>query len=420
MVDNGSDDGSIGFVRQNHPQVRVEVSEVPLSFAQAVNRGIAVARYSHVCLLNNDMALHPGFFPPLRNAFEQVPDLFCATAQIFFEPGRRREETGKAVFQWPLQKNSRDFPVRCVEPLPGEDLSYVLYGSGGCSLYDAAKLRTLGGIGEIYTPAYVEDLDAGFRAWQRGWPTVFVARSAVTHEHRTTTSRYYKPDVLDRALEINFLRFLARAMSSPNLFRSLWAYAVQRLVLRAVLEHHRPSLEALGAAGQAVEWVQPAPEPVLLEEFILGLTNGDVAVFPGRAPRRDFHVVVASSYSPFPLSHGGAVRMYNLMRRAAESWSQILITFVDELHTPLAGTTRYLRGDHPGATCRQSCETGLRAPRRRGRFRFSGFSRCNVTNGPKVAACDRATRVHSDGAICGRRRSSKNGSGRTRHHDRFI
>jgi GT2 family glycosyltransferase/glycosyltransferase involved in cell wall biosynthesis len=334
VIDNGSEDESIGFVRQEHPRVRTEVSETPLSFAEAVNRGIAVARFSHVFLLNNDMALHPGFFAPLREAFEQVPDLFCATAQIFFEPGRRREETGKAVFEWPLQKNSRDFPVRCVEPLPGEDLSYVLYGSGGCSLYDAAKLRGLGGIGEVYTPAYVEDLDAGFRAWQRGWPTVFVSRSAVTHEHRTTTSRYYHPADLDRALEINFLRFLARAISSPDLFRKLWNYAVRRLVLRAALEHHEPSLEALSAAEQASEWMEPAPKPVMPEEFILGLTNGDVAVFPGHASRKSLHVVVASCYSPFPLSHGGAVRMYNLMRRAAGSWSQILITFVDELHTP--------------------------------------------------------------------------------------
>ena len=34
--------------------------------------------------------------------------------------------------------------IRCDEPIAGEDLTYVLYGSGGCSLYDTAKLRALG------------------------------------------------------------------------------------------------------------------------------------------------------------------------------------------------------------------------------------------------------------------------------------
>ena len=84
----------------------------------------------------------------------------------------RREETGKAVMRY---DSAVDFPVRCDEPLPGEDLTYVLYGSGGCSLYDAAMLRQLGGMDEAYAPVYVEDLDIGYRGWQRGWPSVYVA-----------------------------------------------------------------------------------------------------------------------------------------------------------------------------------------------------------------------------------------------------
>src|SRR5580692_12891226 len=55
VVDNGSDDGTAEWLRTAYPQARVEVSSGPLSFARAVNRGIARARFSHVCLLNNDM-----------------------------------------------------------------------------------------------------------------------------------------------------------------------------------------------------------------------------------------------------------------------------------------------------------------------------------------------------------------------------
>ena len=38
-----------------------------------------------------------------RDAFEQVPDLFCATAQILFPEGERRQETGKAVMPPPAR-----------------------------------------------------------------------------------------------------------------------------------------------------------------------------------------------------------------------------------------------------------------------------------------------------------------------------
>jgi GT2 family glycosyltransferase len=146
VVDNGSDE------TWDDPRVLIERHAKPLSFAAAVNRGIRLARYRYVCLLNNDMVLEPGFFAPLREAFDRIPDLFCATAQILFPPGVRREETGKANFG---QNLPTDFPVRCDPPIPGEDLSYVLYGSGGCSLYDAAKLSALGMVSECYAPAYV-------------------------------------------------------------------------------------------------------------------------------------------------------------------------------------------------------------------------------------------------------------------------
>jgi glycosyltransferase involved in cell wall biosynthesis len=58
--------------------------------------------------------------------------------------------------------------------------------------------------------------------------------------------------------------------------------------------------------------------------------NGDVAVFPGKAPRGKPVVLVASPYLPFPLAHGAAVRIYNLMRRAAADFDQVLVAFVEE------------------------------------------------------------------------------------------
>src|SRR5262249_23567282 len=61
------------------------------------------------------------------------------------------------------------------------------------------------------------------------------------------------------------------------------------------------------------------------------LFTGDVAVFPGRPQTGRPRVLIASPYLPFPLSHGAAVRIYNLMRRCAEEFDQILISFVENL-----------------------------------------------------------------------------------------
>ncbi len=77
-----------------------------------------------------------------------------------------------------------------------------------------------------------------------------------------------------------------------------------------------------------------APTPVYREELFLALTDGSVSVFPGRAATGKPRVLVASPYLPFPLSHGGAVRMYNLMRRAAAEFDQVLVAFTEEHTAP--------------------------------------------------------------------------------------
>ena len=276
VVDNGSDDGTAGWLGEAWPQVLVDVSPEPLSFARAVNRGIEAARFTHVCLLNNDMLLDPDFFAPLVLAFDRIPNLFCSTAQIRFPPGVRREETGKAVL---TLEDPEAFPVRCDTPLAGEDQTWVLYGSGGCSLYDAAKLRALGSLDVAYDPAYVEDLDVGYRAWQRLWPSVYVAGSVVEHRHRATTSRYYTRQGLDNILEINYLTFLVRAVYSRRLFRRLWAHALRRLRARA--PHDPAAGNALSQAGLIAARGATAQPPSEPEEMFLALTSGAVAVFPG-------------------------------------------------------------------------------------------------------------------------------------------
>ncbi len=323
VVDNGSTDRTSEWLQQFHPEIRVITSQAPLSFARAVNAGIVKAQYRRTLLLNNDMVVEPEFITALDDAFAKVPDLYCATAQIFFPPGIRREETGKAVWR---TEGPLDFPVRCDDPCPGEDLTWVLYGSGGCSLFDTAKLRQIGGVSEIYDPAYVEDMDFGFRAWKRGWPSVFCAGAKVEHRHRATTARFYTARQLDFFVERNYLRFLIHAVGSADLFLRLWMEAIRRLQL-------------LGAIDTLRDIPRIAPRPPaatgpLSETEILALGSGDIAAFPGRPPQGRACILIASPYLPFPLSHGGAVRIFNLMKQAAGTRDLVLMAFCDRLDAP--------------------------------------------------------------------------------------
>jgi polysaccharide biosynthesis protein PslH len=53
-------------------------------------------------------------------------------------------------------------------------------------------------------------------------------------------------------------------------------------------------------------------------------------VIEGRAPRERTSVAVLSPYFPFPLSHGGAVRIFNLLREIAREFDVALYSFVED------------------------------------------------------------------------------------------
>ena len=57
LVDNGSTDGSLYYVRRNFPKVKVLPLEKNTGFAYATNRGIAQTSSPYIALLNNDIEL---------------------------------------------------------------------------------------------------------------------------------------------------------------------------------------------------------------------------------------------------------------------------------------------------------------------------------------------------------------------------
>ena len=118
---------------------------------------------------------------------------------------------------------------------------------------------------------------------------MYVAGALVEHRHRATTSRYFTEEQLERILEVNYLKFVARAVDAPPLFRRLWRQALWRLELGA----ERPAFRlALSEAWRIALAGGPRIAPDFDEESFLALTNGSVAMFPGTGEGR---VLIAAS-----------------------------------------------------------------------------------------------------------------------------
>jgi GT2 family glycosyltransferase len=198
VADNGSTDGSLGFLRGRFPDVATIELRHNLGYGRGYNAAIARVNWDLVILLNNDMSVEEDFAAQLLKPFESDESLFATSAQVFLEdPSARREETGRTSAR--IRHGELELAHL---PLESEDtLVPVFWLGGGSAAVSRTKFQELGGFEELYSPFYVEDVDLSFRAWQRGWPILLVPRSRVTHTHRGSTSRLdsgYVNMILDR------------------------------------------------------------------------------------------------------------------------------------------------------------------------------------------------------------------------------
>ncbi len=203
VVDNGSEDGSTEFLREQFPSVRVLALDRNLGFGGGSNTGFRAAKNDIVVLLNSDMRVERDFLAPLLEAFTNET-VFSVACQIFFsDPNKLREETGLTQSWWEngsLRVRHRDDPAIQV-PYP------CAYGGGGSCAFDRRKFLELGGFDELLAPFYLEDTDVGYMAWKRGWKVLYQPRSVVYHEHRGTIGKRFSAAQIDLVLKKNFALF---------------------------------------------------------------------------------------------------------------------------------------------------------------------------------------------------------------------
>mgnify|MGYP001626225127 CR=1 FL=1 len=179
VVDNGSTDGSVEFLRENFPQVRLIRLPKNYGFSVANNIGVLAARNEVVVLLNNDMRPEEGFLEPLLSHFND-PTVFAVGAKLLHFDGspdhanRTRLIVSGGFLSIAGERDSKQLNL-ITEP---EEQAHA---QGGGAAFDRKKFLELGGFDPIFSPAYFEDVDLSLRALQKGWRIVYEPRSIVWH-----------------------------------------------------------------------------------------------------------------------------------------------------------------------------------------------------------------------------------------------
>ena len=111
LVDNGSTDKSVSFVRQNFPEVRIRELKNNMGFSIANNIAINSVDTEYIALLNNDAIPDNHWLQNLYSALGDHPEAGCAASKMLFSDNpeiidsqrherRRYQETARRVIEF--------------------------------------------------------------------------------------------------------------------------------------------------------------------------------------------------------------------------------------------------------------------------------------------------------------------------------
>ena len=178
VVDNGSSDGSVAFLREDWPDAKVVELGENRGFSAAVNSGVAAGRGPYVALLNTDIELSPDWLELLVEELEGDSRLGFVTGKVMRHDDRDLlEQAGHDFFTCgrfePHGLDERDegqYDERRATPVV----------TAAAALYRREALEDVGGFDEDYF-LYCEDGDACLRMLLRGYTGLYVPEPKAFH-----------------------------------------------------------------------------------------------------------------------------------------------------------------------------------------------------------------------------------------------
>lgn len=199
VSDNGSTDGSIEFIHQNYPRVRVLENGANLGFAKGNNVGIRASRGEYVLILNPDTIIHDGALDTLVAFADRHPRAggfgcrvvnpdgsYQVSARLF--PTVRRYWVN-ALYLKVFQGLSGFFAYEEYARWKGDSEREVDWQSGCCVMFRRELLEKVRGFDEQFF-YHFEEVDLCRRVWNTGTPIVFTPDAVITHLGGQSVSRF--------------------------------------------------------------------------------------------------------------------------------------------------------------------------------------------------------------------------------------
>lgn len=187
LVDNGSEDESVSFVRERYPKVRIKRLEKNYGFCRAVNEGIRMSTSPYVILLNNDTRADIQLVQKLLAEIKKYPGCFSVQAKVvMMSSPDKMDDAGDfyCALGWAFAEGKG-------KPETDYQKSRRIFAScAAAAIYRKSVFKETGLFDERHF-AYLEDVDMGYRARISGYENRFAADAVVYHHGSGTTGSVY-------------------------------------------------------------------------------------------------------------------------------------------------------------------------------------------------------------------------------------
>jgi GT2 family glycosyltransferase len=233
LVDNASSDGTVSFVRERFPSVRLVANEKNLGYTGGNNAGIRAARGVYIALINNDTRADPAWLSALVAAMRGDPSCAMVAGKILSYGDHRVIDNVGHVFY-------RDGTFRGRGRLEADRGQYdrpeeILSPSGCALLFRRAALDRVGLFDDDFF-IYGDDAELSLRLRLNGWRALYVPTAVVYHKYSASTGAYSP--------------FKAFLVERNRIWLTIKYFPIGDLLLSPAFAAWRMFLQAYGVAAQ--------------------------------------------------------------------------------------------------------------------------------------------------------------------------
>ena len=183
--DNASTDGSVEFLQQNHPQIKIIRNSKNYGFAEGYNRVLNKVETDYFVLLNSDVEVTSNWIEPVVDMMEANEEIaICQPKLLSYYQRDTFEYAGGAggyidKYGYPFCRG-RMFTTLEQDKGQYDDACEIFWATGAAMFVKANVWKQLVGLdGDFF--AYMEEIDFCWRAKNAGYKVCYCPQSVVYH-----------------------------------------------------------------------------------------------------------------------------------------------------------------------------------------------------------------------------------------------